>query len=87
MISRPPITRIDISARLGNLVVWVSYALAALLLGFAAFDPHHDATPWIVSIAVGGGAFVLGYAIRNLLTGESLSHVRLLLLRADEVIE
>jgi hypothetical protein len=59
----------SISARLGNLVVWVSYALAALLLGFAAFDPHHDATPWIVSIAVGGGAIVLGYAIRNFLTG------------------
>ncbi|MGA7389105.1 MAG: hypothetical protein WBW99_14435 [Pseudolabrys sp.] len=69
-------------------MVWVSYALAALLLGFAAFDPHHDATPWIVSIAVGGGAIVLGYAIRTNGQRESLSHVRLLLLvRADEVIK
>ena len=57
------------SARLGNVVVWVSYVFATLLLGFAAFDPHHDATAWIVSTVVGGGAIVVGYAIRNFLTG------------------
>jgi hypothetical protein len=50
-------------------VVWASYAFATLLLGFAAFDPHHDATAWIVSTVVGGGAIVVGYAIRNFLTG------------------
>jgi hypothetical protein len=58
-----------ISARLGKVVVWVTYAFATLLLGFAAFDPHHDATAWIVSTVIGGGVVVVGYAIRNFLTG------------------
>jgi len=50
-------------------MVWVSYAFATLLLGFAAFDPRHNAADWIVSTVVGGGVIVVGYAIRNFLTG------------------
>ena len=57
------------SVRLGNVVVWVSYGFCDAFIGVRGFRFTHHATAWIVSTVVGGGAIVVGYAIRNFLTG------------------